>query len=171
MKSLKYAIILIVAALLAFFSYKLYKKIKKKAEIENNVKTLQQFSFIDITNNKPFSNKELKQDTISVFIIFNTDCEHCQYEATEISKNNEQFKNAQILFISYEEIKTIKTFAEKYKLNNISNIHVLKTSTDALFKTFGSLSIPSIYIYDKNDKLLKNYKGEAKPEAIIKYLK
>lgn len=36
---------------------------------------------------------------------------------------------------------------------------------------FGKSGVPASFIYDKNGKLVKQFKGEVKVEALLKYLK
>ncbi|MFM7853102.1 MAG: hypothetical protein ACKO96_14580 [Flammeovirgaceae bacterium] len=45
-----------------------------------------------------------------------------------------------------------------------------KINTEVVFDTFGSVSIPHIFIYDNEHKLIKEFKGETKMEAILQYL-
>jgi thiol-disulfide isomerase/thioredoxin len=116
------------------------------------------------------SKYELHILTATVVILFNTTCEHCQYEATEIKKSISFFEKTSILMISSEPIKTIKAFAEEYGLNSEANITFAKINRDDVFETFGSVSIPCILIYNKSRNLVKEFKGETRIEAILQYL-
>jgi thioredoxin-related protein len=117
------------------------------------------------------SKYELPNNTIpTIIILFNTTCEHCQYEAKEIKKSISSFSQASILMISSEPIKTIKAFSEQYGLNNEASVSFTKINRENIFETFGSVSIPHIFIYNKDRKLIKEFKGETKIEAILKYL-
>lgn len=104
-----------------------------------------------------------------VLIYFNSGCEHCQYEAKSIAENLTLFKNSTVLWFSSENITQIKDFANKYQLANQNQIIFLKANAQDLSKDFGSLSPPSVWIYDKDRSLIKFFKGETKIEAITKY--
>jgi thiol-disulfide isomerase/thioredoxin len=105
-----------------------------------------------------------------ILIYFNSECEHCQYEATEIKKSISLFSKTSILMISSEPIEAIKVFSGQYELSNEPAVTFAKINRDDVYKTFGSVSIPHIFIYGKDHKLVKEFKGETKIEAILKYL-
>jgi hypothetical protein len=113
---------------------------------------------------------ELPNSVPTVVMLFNTACEHCHYEVTEIKKSISSFQRTSILMISSEPIKTIKAFAKEYGLDSEATITFAKINRDDVFETFGSVSIPHILIYDKDRKLIKEFKGETKIEAILQYL-
>ncbi|MFM9840540.1 MAG: peroxiredoxin family protein [Cyclobacteriaceae bacterium] len=111
-----------------------------------------------------------KQAKPVIIILFNTSCEHCQYEATEIKKSISSFQKASILMVSSEPIKIIKAFSVQYGLDNEPSVTFAKINRDDVFETFGSVSIPHIFIYGKDHRLIKEFKGETKIEAILKYI-
>jgi thiol-disulfide isomerase/thioredoxin len=117
-----------------------------------------------------FSNANLQANKPTLILYFNSECDHCQYEAEAISQNVNKFENVNLLWVSYESLSIIRQFANTYKLASYPNIHFTKINHKAILSTFGSVSIPHIFIYDKDDKLLKEYKGETKVEALLKYL-
>jgi hypothetical protein len=53
---------------------------------------------------------------------------------------------------------------------NTQNIKFLKINRDNVFENFGPLSTPHILIYNEDSKLVKEFKGETKIEAILQYL-
>ncbi|MCA4893610.1 MAG: redoxin domain-containing protein [Cytophagales bacterium] len=117
------------------------------------------------------SKYELTNNSIpTIIILFNTTCEHCQYEATEIKKSIDFFSQVRVLMISSETIEVIKAFGDQYGLTNKPSITFAKISPDDVFETFGSVSIPHIFIYGKDRKLIKEFKGETKIDAILQYL-
>lgn len=105
-----------------------------------------------------------------LLIFFNTECEHCQYEMKELKKNLASFKNTEVVLMSSENIFQIKKFSEEYGLAGQPNVHFTKINADQIYRTLGSLSVPYIFIYGKDRNLLKEFKGETRMEAIIKYL-
>ncbi|MFN7602113.1 MAG: peroxiredoxin family protein [Bacteroidota bacterium] len=112
----------------------------------------------------------LKETSPVVLIFFNSGCEHCQYELSEIKKNLSSFSGTQLLFLSSENITSIKSAAEKYIGEIPSNINFLKINREDVFEKFGALSVPHIFVYSAEKKLVKEFKGETKVEAIIQHL-
>jgi thioredoxin-related protein len=105
-----------------------------------------------------------------LLIHFNSECDHCQYELAELSKNLKALKYATVLLMSSENIAVIKETAQDLGLADTPNVSFLKINRDNVFENFGSLSTPHIFIYGKDRKLIKEFKGETKMEAILQYL-
>ncbi|WP_395047080.1 TlpA family protein disulfide reductase [Flavobacterium sp.] len=168
-KILKIIILIVVLSILAFMGYKVVTKIRQKKEVAEHIKIIPVFEYQTLEG-KPFSNKDLKENTATVFLYFNSECEHCQSEATQIKEKINQFKNVQLVFISFEEPKQIATFAITYKLNNDANIYFLCDSKVSFATTFDVKSLPTIVVYDKEKNLLKKIKGQVKVQTILKLL-
>lgn len=168
-KILKIIVPILVVSLLMYLGYSIITKMQHKDEVAKTLQTIPGFSFKTLENNT-FTNKDLKPNTATVFIYFNSECDFCQHEAQSISDNLEQFKDMQLLFVSTEDIETIKAFAKTYNLINLQNITFLYDSTHTFSNRFDANSIPFILIYNKTQDLVKKHKGQLKPEAILKAL-
>lgn len=168
-KTLKIIIPTLLLALIAFMGYKVLVKINHKKEVAEHIKTIPSFSYLTISG-KLFSNKNLKKNTPVVFLYFNSECEHCQSEAEQIRDNIKKLTETQLIFISFEEPKKIQDFAAKYKLTHYDNITFLCNSKVDFATTFDINSLPSVIIYDKNNKLIKKIKGTVKIENILKII-
>ena len=166
-KYLKIIIPILVIGLFAFMGYKVISKINHKKEVANNIKTIPAFSYKTIEG-KVFSNTDLKENISTVFLYFNSECEHCQSEAQQISDNVEKFANVQLIFISFEDPKKIMAFSTKYKLDHNDIVTFLCDSKVSFAITFDVNSLPTVVIYDKNKKLIEKIKGEVKIENILK---
>jgi peroxiredoxin len=147
--------------------YKVITKIKHKLAVAENIKTIPEFSYKTIEGN-PFSKEDLKDNTPTVFVYFNSECEHCQSEAEQIRDNVEKFSNTQLVFISFEDPKKIMAFATQYKLIGYDKVVFLCDSKVSFSTTFDVNSLPTVVIYDKNKKLIEKIKGQIKVENILK---
>lgn len=168
-KNLKIIIPLVVLSLLTFMGYKVIMKINHKNEVAEHIKIMPQFNYKTIAGTS-FTNKNLKHNTATIFLYFNSECEHCQSEATQIKENIEQFKNVQLFFISFEDTQKITAFATKYKLNQYDNITFLYDKQVSFATTFDVNSLPAIVVYNKEKALVKKIKGEIKVQNILKLL-
>lgn len=121
-----------------------------------------------MTNGSIKNAKELPGS--SVLIIYFPDCDHCQREATEISKHLKSFEKHPVWFISTASFDDIDNFSRKYSLSGYANIHFVRTDIKDVINNFGGIPTPSVFIYSKDKKLVKAIKGETKIEEIIKYL-
>ena len=161
-------IIISIAGILFFLVTKILIKLKEKEKIADQIKTFPKLSVEAIGLNK----FELwgKSGKVSVVIFFNSSCEHCQYEAITIAQELASFRGTNLLFISEESAEEIATFSREYQLNDKPEVWWLKMDPDNVYKTFGSIAVPHIWIYNKDGRLVKEFKGETKVEAIMDWL-
>lgn len=166
---LKPLIGIFLVSLLAFLGYNISKKISYKKEVAERIQTIPTFSFLTL-NNKTFSEEELTKNTYKVFVYYNSECDYCQLEATQISDNLTQFKNTQIIFVSFEPIDGIKKFAENHNLLDKENISFLQDKEMIFEELFDAKSIPFMLLYSKDNQLIEKYKGATKIENILKHI-
>lgn len=102
-----------------------------------------------------------------VFILYNSTCEHCQYELSQINAEINSFNNIELVFLSSEPIPAIKQSALPFEGNR--NVNFVKINPEDVFANFGTVRYPTILIYGTNGRLIKEFKGETKVEAILKY--
>lgn len=108
--------------------------------------------------------------SVNILVYFNSECEHCQYELSEIRKNINLFEDNSIVLLSSENIASIKKTSFDFELANVPNVYFVKINPGDVYKTMGTVSFPHIFIYGKDHKLIKEFKGKAKIEAILKYI-
>lgn len=166
---MKIAIILSIIGLFTYLGFSIGHKIAHKQEIAKRLETIPEFHFKTLLN-KEFNRTHLKQNTATIFIYFNTECDYCIHEAESILENLELFEDVYLLFVSNESISDIKAFAELHQLLNQKNIAFLYDHTDTFSSGFDANSIPFILIYNKDGILLKKHKGQLKPQTIANVL-
>jgi peroxiredoxin len=168
-KYLKILIPLIFIGSLTFLGYQIVTKINHEKEVAANIKTIPTFKYQNI-NGGTFSNNNLKEDTPTLFIYFNSECEYCNEETKMIQERIEQFTPNQLVFVSFEKAKKIEYFAKKYNLQNYDNIHFVCDSKVTFATTFDVQSLPCLVLYDKNQQLIEKIKGQTKVEVLLKKL-
>ena len=167
--SKKALLIIMATTLLAGVLMMLYfivERMAQKKTVAENIKTLK-VSHLYTLDSVQFS---LEAGKPVVLVFFNSGCEHCQYELSEIKKKLSSFKGTQLLFLSSENIAAIKTAAQPFTDLNLPNVTFLKIDHEHVFEKFGALNVPHIFLYSANQKLVKEFKGETKIEVILKYL-
>lgn len=112
--------------------------------------------------------KELSGKT--VLILFLTDCDHCQREATAIQENISAFKPYSVYFITTSSQQQIETFAKEYRLSDYPNVHFCQTTSQSILDNFGPIDSPSLYIFSSDRKLIKSFNGETHINEILKYI-
>ena len=159
--------ILFLSVMLLLFSGILQKS-KQKALKEDRISSLPSFSFIDLENRKFYSDSIAEGPVL--IVRFHPECEHCQYEISEIFKSKIPDSRATILLISSAQRDSITAFLASYKKAECNKIITLIDESYLFGEIFGRDILPSNYIYDKELKLIKVLYGEHKIETIIKYL-
>lgn len=168
-KYLKPIIGIFLISVLVFLGYNISKKISYKKEVSERIKTIPEFSFLTL-NNVNFSNTNLTKNSYKLFVYFNSDCDYCQSEATQISEKLTQFKTTQFIFVSFESIESIKQFAKTYNLFDKKNVIFLQDKEMIFEELFDAKSIPFMLLYSKDNQLIEKYKGATKIDNILKHI-
>ncbi|HEU5289744.1 MAG TPA: redoxin domain-containing protein [Cyclobacteriaceae bacterium] len=165
---IKWVLLIVLLCTVGWLTNLAFKKVEAGKSTKERLSTMPELLLITLDsttiNVSAFIEKSL------VLIYFNSECEHCRYEAKDIKNNIASFSKVSIVFMSSESLANILDFAETTGLKNHNNIFFTQISSSDAFAAFGNLSVPHIFIYGHDKKLRKEFKGETKAEAILKYL-
>jgi hypothetical protein len=75
----------------------------------------------------------------------------------------------EMIFISLEPFNKIRQFGDSIGLTHLPNVLLGKIDEQTADEILGITSAPQLFIYNKEGKLTKQFKGSTKIEAIIKY--
>ena len=106
----------------------------------------------------------------TLIILFNSECEHCQYEAGQLQKRHREFAHAGVYLLMTEPYARAQAFARTYGLDTLDMMHVGTLTGEEAYRAFGPTSVPHLFIYGPDGQLRKEYKGETKLEAVLPYL-
>lgn len=169
----KWAKYLVVFALLATGSWlvtKTFQSYRMKKAATEKIQTLQHCCFESLHGRQTCLDG-FNPNQPTVIIYFNPECEHCQYEATEIGRQPERFAKANMILITPDSSKEkIETFANSYRLWQVDNLVILYDHNFQFKKYFGTTVFPSVFIYGTDKRLLKQFIGEVKMEAVLKII-
>jgi len=110
------------------------------------------------------------QNQKSIIFYFHPECDHCGFEADDIHKQLEDFRDTQLIWISPVDTTTIRQFVQDHQLDQVPNIHWMSDTANVFPKMFNPDLLPSSWVFDQNGKLLKHFNGQTKPEALLKFL-
>lgn len=159
---------LLFTGALVFMSLKIVSKSKENERVKTSRQQLPDFLFYNL--HFLLSEQRTPKGIPVCIVYFNTECDHCHNEAEQINKHITDFKNAEIVMVSPNPPKDILAFSNQYQLSKHKQITLLWDKDDKFRSWFGNASFPSVYIYNKDYHLMKEYHGEVKIEAITKYL-
>jgi thiol-disulfide isomerase/thioredoxin len=145
------------------------KKTQKQNRITEKISRLPSFSFVTL-NGKSFSSSDVKRGPL-LLIRFHPECEHCQYEISELLKSDIPSTGASIILVSSADPDSIKQFLNQFNYSDYPSVIALADTSYSFGDIFGSEIIPSNYIYNEELELVKVLHGEVKTETILKYLR
>jgi hypothetical protein len=144
------------------------RKMSKEARVDEKIAYLPSFSFRTLEEDD-FHSSEIEKGPVLI-IRFHPECEHCQYEISQILKSDIPDIVSKALLISNDDPDSIKVFLKQFNYADHPSITVLADTADIFNSIFGKDIVPSNYIYNKDLKLIKVLFGEVKTETIRKYL-
>lgn len=156
--------LLLTGSILAIKTIQAYQT---KNEILDRIQTLQHCCFESLNGGQVFLD-EFDPKKSTVLIYFHPECEHCQYEASEIGMQAGRFERANMILITPDDsFKRVEAFAISYHLWEVDNLTILLDRNNQFKKQFGNSPFPSVFIYGVDKKLVKMFKGETQTNAII----
>ena len=160
--------ILMVIFLTSFFVIGTVRKVQKHRLIEDKISRFPPFSFMTLSN-RLFNSSEIKDGPILV-VHFHPECEHCQYEISEIFKSNIPKSFTKVFLISSAHLDSIRNFLKQFNYTDYKSVIPLVDTSFSFQEIFGKGSIPSSYVYSRKLKLIKAFHGEVKTENILNLL-
>ncbi|MFP3594594.1 TlpA family protein disulfide reductase [Chryseobacterium sp. SIMBA_038] len=164
-KFLKISAVIVPVVLIGVIVY-LFLNLQNKKEKIEALKNAPTLSLKTIDQNI-FTEQNLADDRTKIIIYFSPSCHFCQAEAEELSKNIQDTKNIQWIWVASESLNEIKEFAVKYNLDKQSNIFWCHDEMATLYRKLGMSSVPYFLVYDKNNHLTKRNSGAIKLEKLI----
>lgn len=125
-----------------------------------------------LTNGKTYSTTNLSKNKPTVLIYFAPDCEHCQVLIKAFFKKIAEFKNTQVLMVTFKPVNELVDFEKSFKTHSYSNVHVGAETNPLYLQAFFNLQkTPFTALYDKDRNLLVSYKKDTTVDELIKQLK
>ena len=126
------------------------------------------FTFTSLDNTR-FTQENFDSSRTKFIMYFNSECDHCDKQASWIADDIEMFNNYEMTFISYEEMDAIISFRDKHNFKQ-DNITFVQDSRLTFSDKFGVETFPSILFYTKDGKLIKKFEGETKVKEILEQI-
>jgi peroxiredoxin len=135
---------------------------------KNTAKRLPALNLTSI-DGKKFNISSFKElSKFKLFVIFNSDCDHCDYQITELINNARNLNKFFVFFISAEPVSTLKKYGEKFNIARFDNMLMLNLDFTSLRETFDCPVTPALYLYNTDNILVRQYKGETPVKILLK---
>lgn len=103
-------------------------------------------------------------------MLFSPDCDHCVQATNDLLQNITLFKNVQILMVSSLDFKFMQKFYQDHKIADYPNITMGRDGSFYLGTFYNLRSYPSLYLYNKKGKFVKEFEGNFKMETVAGFL-
>lgn len=168
--STKAFIFLVIACLLGAGIYSVNRLISVKKALHSKIQRRPDLSQVRFIQNGKLVQQALTEKP-TLLILFNSGCEHCQAEATQIHKRYREFAAANVVMLTSESLQDAQSFVQHFGLDSLGMISVGTLSADQVYNAFGHTSFPHLYLYGPDGNLRNEYQGETKIDALLAALK
>lgn len=131
--------------------------------------TLPDFVLNDI-NGKSSSIHQLAGNKPTIFIYFSSTCHLCQDELGAISKRINEFKDYNMILTTVQPVDEMIGFVNSLGIKDKSYVHFLLDSEMEVASFYQIRSVPSIYCYNADKKLVAEYVGITEIDLLLNNL-
>lgn len=109
----------------------------------------------------------------SVFSFFDVTCSHCQTTMKFLAANYTDLKRASVYLVTLDRKDAVLKFISTYgkTLLNKDNVVILQDVNYEFIPKFQPIKYPSVFLYDKSNKLVIYERDEKKMGDVLKKLK
>lgn len=159
---------------LTAFAFLLFTIFSFAQNTDNELKSIPEFSFLKMQSEGIFNSKDIKKGKQTLIVLFSPTCIHCKLALNHFNNNyDEHLKNLQIILVSEYEAKDVLPFLKENApifLNN-KNVELLYDSNYEFAPIFQPTSIPTFYLFDKNQNLVTIKKGSIEANQLFSFIK
>lgn len=130
-----------------FFHSNLYAQVPAK--------TLPEFEFSNLDNSS-FTKQNIVRGSISFFMFFDPDCEHCQRAIKNIDSQYRSFQKVAVYLISQDNQEKMKDFLNRYTkhLKSQKNVVLLMDTKNQFIVKFMPRRYPAMFLYSTDNTLI-----------------
>ncbi|MEO8820785.1 MAG: redoxin domain-containing protein [Ginsengibacter sp.] len=157
-----------------FISYSGFSQVNAKSTntpdyIKNP--TIPAFTLYKAPDSTVFTHDDLKNRKPTLLMIFSPECGHCQNETRDLTKHIDQFKNVQILMVTWLPYSEMLSFYHNYKIAEYPQITMGWDKKDFFLPYYHVGMYPDIVVYNKQGKYVKSFSGDIQIDDLVKALK
>jgi thiol-disulfide isomerase/thioredoxin len=121
-----------------------------------------------LSNGSFFSADNLQKNKPLVLIYFAPDCDHCKTLMKDFFKKATDFNKAQVVMITYKDLKEVSQFINEYGVKNYPNITVgTEVPIYYIRYYFNLANTPFTALYNKKGELVFSYRKQTSIEDLL----
>jgi thioredoxin-related protein len=113
--------------------------------------------------------EEIADDKKMVLFFVSPTCPYCRAQMRDMINNIEKFKDEQLYVLTNADLKSIKAFADYFKLKRLNNVTVGRDTGNVVLSTYRLNTVPFTAFYDKNKILKAAYKERLSPHSLFRF--
>jgi thioredoxin-related protein len=117
------------------------------------------FTIMALPDSVAFKKDDLARRKNLMLVLFSPDCDHCRHFTRELLSNYGLFKKVQIVMASTMDYSVIQSFYSEFDIAKYPAIHMGRDVNYFLGTFFQVTQFPSVFLYDKKGKLIKDFSG------------
>ncbi len=153
----------------AYMSLSSQNKALEETPVLTAPNTLPDFTLNGI-NGKANSIHALAGNKPTLFIYFSSTCHLCQDELGAISKRIAEFKDYNLILATVQPIEEMIGFVNSLGIKDKAYVHFLLDAEMKVASFYQIKSVPSIYCYNSEKKLVAEYVGMTEIDLLLKNL-
>lgn len=137
-------------------------------EAKPPIETIPQFNFYKL-NHEVFTEKSVKPGKKTLFVFFDSECEHCQRAANYLNKHYNELRSVNIYMVTLDDVSKIKSFMATYcpDLLKKKNVVLLQDLRNEFITQFSPRKYPSIFLFSVKKKLIGYEDEESKISKLL----
>jgi len=155
---------LIVSSLFLFFA----------SASHAQAKTLPEFQFTRMDNGAPFTKAGIAKGKKSLILFFDTECIHCRNAIVAYNKDEAKLKDdlVSVYLVTKDKKDHALYFLRTYapRLSKRKNVTFLSDERNEFITRFQPMKYPSMFLYGKDQKLIRYSDEEKDIPSFIVYL-
>jgi len=168
-KKTRILILSLLGAALIYLGADLSRKLYYKVQGDEIIKEIPDLELKTLEGGN-FNLQNLPKDKNSLVVYYNSECSHCVYELETLRDNSALFEDHNIVFVSIEDSRLTKKFLEKMKVDQSHGFTFLSDTNWEFPLLFDIEATPTLFFYDKNQKLISENKGSLPYDVILAQL-
>ncbi|QEK53120.1 redoxin domain-containing protein [Pedobacter aquae] len=127
------------------------------------VRTIPSFKFFQLSGTS-LTDKNIPLGKLSIFSFFDITCSHCQETMQLLAKEHPNLSHVNLYLVTMDRKDGILKFMNVFGANllNKKNVTILQDLNQEFIAKFYPRKYPSVFLFDKNKKLLMYQDEEAK---------
>ncbi len=113
-------------------------------------------------------NKYINRHAALIVCFVSTDCDHCQSLCAQIAIHLNDLETAQIILITDQNQKLTNEFVSQIGFTTVRNLFILPDSLGSWRNLLGIQRLPTTWVYDRQNNLIRSFIGEVEFGNILK---